>query len=325
MVSIAVILSVVTPGNDVELRHLRYFVTVADLLHFGRAAQQLGIAQPSLSHQIVQLETELQTKLLERTSKRVRLTEAGQRLLQESRQILEHVDRAALITRTGRDLSTERLRIGFGYWTNIAKVCSAIRRFTDIHPDVHVELHGMNVVQQIAALREDRIDVGFVRPPITDPALTSEFLLNERFAVAVSKRHRLGQHSKLTIEDLRDESIVMAPRDKIPVFYDVILKLFQDSGFVPKVSHEVDYPAMVLGLVAAGVGVSLVPASISEIQRVGITFVPLRPASRLLETSLAWRRNDTSAALKDFLQIARETIASKTQQRARATAREAPV
>jgi DNA-binding transcriptional LysR family regulator len=293
-----------------ELRHLRYFVTVAESLHFGRAAQQLRIAQPSLSHQILQLENELQTKLFERSKKRVTLTDAGHRLLQESRQILEHVERAALITRAGPDRSKERLRIAFGYWTDVVKVCLAIQRFTETHSDVHVELHNMNVPQQIAALREERIDVAFVRPPVTDSMLISEFLLSETFRLVVNKKHRLAREKHIAIPDLRDESIIMPPRDKVPAFYDITLKLFNDAGFVPKVNHEVDYPTMVLGLVSTGIGVALVPTSLSRFQNAGITFVPLQPASRVLETALAWRRNGVSGTLKDFLQIARETIAA---------------
>jgi DNA-binding transcriptional LysR family regulator len=311
MTSIDVRCQDIDRGSGMELRHLRYFVTVAETLHFGRAAQQLRIAQPSLSHQILQLENELQTKLFERSTKRVRLTAAGHRLLQESRQILEHVDRAALITRAGPDSRKERLRIAFGYWTDVGKVCLAIQRFTETHSDVHVELHNMNVPQQIAALREERIDMGFVRPPVTDSMLSTEFLVSDTFRVAVSKKHRLAHEKHIAIHDLRDESIIMPPRDRIPVFYDITLKLFNDAGFVPKVNHEVDYPTMVLGLVSTGVGVALVPTSVSRFQNPGITFVPLQPVSRVLETALAWRRDGVSETLKDFLQIARETIAAR--------------
>src|ERR1051326_5694866 len=145
-----------------ELRHLRYFVTVADFLHFGKAAQELRIAQPSLSHQIFQLEAELQTKLFERTKRRVRLTDSGARLLQQSRQILELVDQASLLARTGRSREQEVFRIGFGYWMDVMKMCAAVRRFKESHPGVHVELYSMNVPQQIEGLREDRFDAGVV-------------------------------------------------------------------------------------------------------------------------------------------------------------------
>jgi DNA-binding transcriptional LysR family regulator len=295
----------------VELRHLRYFLTVADFLHFGHAAQSLRIAQPSLSHQILQLETELQTKLFERRNKRVRLTESGVRFLEETRQILEHVDRAALIARSGRGQGQERLRVGFGYWTDVMKLCDAIKRFNESHPTVGVELYSMNVPEQFAALRDGRIDVGFVRPPITDPTLKTELFLNEPFMIGVPKKHRLAREKRVTISELKEERIIMAPREKIPFFYDLTLKLFQDAGFVPKVHHEVDYPTMVLGLVAMGVGISLIPESIRKIQFSGVTFVPLQPSSRILETVLAWRKDDVPPALPDFLQVLRDLAASQ--------------
>src|SRR5438105_2180109 len=124
-----------------KLRHLRYFLTLAEFLLFGRAARELNIAQQSLSHQILQLESELNTKLFEISKKRVRLTEAAVLFLEETRQILKHVDRAALIARTGETRMTERLRIGFGYWLDLTKVCEAIKRFDEAHPAIRVELH----------------------------------------------------------------------------------------------------------------------------------------------------------------------------------------
>ena len=303
-------------GTLMELRHLRYFLTAAEFLHFGRAAQDLRIAQPSLSHQILQLESELQTKLFERSKKRVRLTESGELFLEETRRILEHVDRAALMARTGKGHRTEQLlRIGFGYWTDLNKLCVAVKRFDHSHPTVRVEVHNMSVSDQISALREGRLDVGFVRPPVTDPALQSEFLLAEPFVLALAKNHRLARQKRVTISSLKEEPIIMPERKKLPVFYDLAFKLFSDAGFVPKVHHEVDYPAMVLRLVATGVGISLVPASVSKIQSVGIRFVPLQPSSRILETSLVWRRDGAPATLNAFLRAVRD-IASSGRHRA---------
>jgi DNA-binding transcriptional LysR family regulator len=140
-----------------ELRHLRYFLAVAESLHFGRAAQQLRIAQPSLSHQIRQLESELHTQLFDRSKKRVTLTQSGQLFLEESRLILEHADRAALAARTGKRRETGQVRVGFDYWIDWTKLGEAVRRFDKAHPTVHVQLFSMSSAQQIASLREARI------------------------------------------------------------------------------------------------------------------------------------------------------------------------
>jgi DNA-binding transcriptional LysR family regulator len=293
-----------------ELRHLRYFLSVAELLHFGRAAQQLKIAQPSLSHQILQLESELNTKLFERSKKRVRLTESGVLFLEETRKILERVDRAALLARTGSSRAKEQLRVGFGYWTDLTKVCVAVKRFHQTQAAVRVELYSMNVPDQVAALRQGRIDAGLLRPPVTDPTLDSEFLFSEPFVVAMSKKHRLAKRKRVPIVALKDEPIIMGPRATLPFFFDLTLKLFHDAGFVPNVHHEVDYPTMVLGLVGSGLGISLVPTSIRKIQSAGTVFVPLLPSSPILETAVAWRRNGAPPTLNDFLQILRDVASS---------------
>lgn len=298
-----------------ELRHLRYFVTTAECLHFGRAAQQLRIAQPSLSQQILQLESELRTKLFERDKKRVRLTEAGVLFLQETRQILQDVDRAALIARAGRDQVTERLRVGFGAWTDVTKVCEAVKHFDDSHPDVHIELYTMNVPNQIAALQEGRIDIAFVRPRVTDPALESEFLFSEAFVVAMPKNHRLAGQKRVTLSALKEERIIMPVRESLPYLHDLTLELFHDAGFVPNVGNKVDYATMLLGLVASGMGISLVPASIRKIQSGGIVFVPLQESSRIIETAVAWRRNNVPATLGDFLQAVRDVVSAPRRPR----------
>src|SRR5690349_16649745 len=268
-----------------ELRHLRYFLAVAESLHFGRAAQQLRIAQPSVSHQIRQLESELQTKLFERSKKRVTLTESGQLFLEESRLILEHADRAALTARTGKRRETGEVRVGFDYWIDWTKLGEAVRRFDKVQLTVHVQLFSMSSAQQIAALHEARIDVGLVRPPVTDPRLSSEDLLAESFVLALPEHHRLVAHKRIALTSLRDEPFIMAQRESLPMLYDLTFRLFHDAGFMPKVQHEVDYPGMVLGLVAAGVGIALVPLSASRLSA-GVRFVRLQRSPPILETSL---------------------------------------
>jgi len=294
-----------------ELRHLRYFVAVAESLHFGRAAQQLRIAQPSLSHQIRQLESELQTKLFERSKKRVTLTESGQLFLEESRLILEHADRAALTARTGKRSETGQIRVGFDYWIDWTKLGEAVRRFDEAHPTVHVQLFSMSSAQQIAALHEARIDVGLVRPPVTDPRLSSEDLLAESFVLALAENHRFAAHKRIALTSLRDERFIIAERESLPALYDLTFRLFHDAGFMPKVHHEVDYPGMVLGLVATGVGISLVPLSASSIPYTGIRFVRLQRSPPILETTVVWRREDVPPILSAFLQVVRDVASSR--------------
>ena len=296
-----------------ELRHLRYFVAVAESLHFGRAAIRLQIAQPSLSHQIRQLETELQTALLQRTKRRVRLTEAGRRFLEEAREVLAHADRAAMIARTASLGWSEPLRVGFAIWTDLTKVFRVIKRLNELDPTIRVDLRSMSVPLQIAALKDGFIDLGIMRALSPEPLLNSEMLVAEPFVVALPKDHRLARKKRIVLSALAKESFITAPREALPHFYDLTLKLCRDAGFVPRVRDEVDYPSVVLGLVATGIGISLVPASVRKIQSTGIVFRPLEPSPRILETSVAWRRDNTARNVNTFLELIRSTMTRKTR------------
>ena len=292
-----------------ELRHLRYFVAVAELLHFGRAAGLLRIAQPSLSHQILQLEAELQTKLLERTKRRVQLTESGRLFLEEAREILARADRAAVIARRTAHGAPGRLRVGFAYWMDATKLVEVVRRLDDRQPVVRLEIREMSVHLQIAALKEERLDAGFVRLPVTERPLNSESLAAESFIVALPLRHRFSAMPRVRLSALSNEPFIFFPPDSVPQFYDLAIKLCRDAGFVPNVRDEVDHPDLLLRLVAAGVGISLVPSSARKTPRPGVVFRALDPSPRLLETAVAWRRDNSSPTLNLFLEVAREVFA----------------
>src|SRR5574341_168681 len=168
-----------------ELRHLRYFVTVAETLHFGRAAAQLGVAQPSLSHQIRQLELELRATLLLRTKRRVQLTQAGALFHDEAREILARADQAAALARSASENQSGLLRIGIAHCMDRSIVLAAVGALTTNKVAIRVDLQTVAVPLQLNALRDERIDVGFVRPPVRDPALNHEVLLREPFVVAL--------------------------------------------------------------------------------------------------------------------------------------------
>lgn len=291
-----------------ELRHLRYFVAVAESLHFGQAAATLHIAQPSLSHQIRQLETELQTTLLRRTKRRVELTEAGRLFLEEARDIVARADRAAVIARRVGTGETARLRIGVGYCMDQLEVSQAVSAFTQRHPTVHVQLHTMSVPSQFDALQAERLDIGFVRPPVTEPALSSEILVSEPLVLAVPKSHRFAARQSITLSALADAAFILPPRDTIPVYHDVVLKACREAGFVPNAPHETDHLPMVLGMVAAGRGVALIPAFARKIKPSRVVFVPLRPSVPNLDTAVAWRRENLSPMLPEFVRIARRVM-----------------
>jgi DNA-binding transcriptional LysR family regulator len=294
---------------SMEMRHLRYFAAVADCLHFGRAAVQLRITQPSLSQQIRQLETELQTTLLQRTRRRVQLTESGRLFLEQARDILARADRAAVIARGASRGDIERLRIGIAYWMDVTRLVAVVRKLDHQQPEVRVEIRTMPVPLQVAALQEERLDIGLVRPPIAERSLNSEPLVTESFMVALPNRHRLATARRLSLSSLTNEPFILHPRDSVPQFYDLTLRMCREAGFTPHVRHEVDHPDLVLRLVAAGMGISLVPASAHKIRRPGVAYRPVLPSSPILEIAVAWRRDNGSPTVKAFIGLAKQVFA----------------
>jgi DNA-binding transcriptional LysR family regulator len=297
-----------------ELRHLRYFVAVADRLHFGRAAADLRIAQPSLSQQIRRLESELGAELLERTKRRVQLTEMGRLLLPHAREILAQADRAAVLARGVKPAKAGRLRVGIALWVDPIPAIEAVRRLHDVNPGISVELRRLPVPLQLAALREERLDVGLVRPPVEEPTLESQTLAAEPFVVALSASHRLASRRRVPMMALADEAHVLPPRETMPILYDLALKACRDGGFIPRVRGEADHPEAALGLVAAGIGAALVPAWLRRLRAPGIVFRPLTISPRVLQTVAAWRREAGSPLVGVFLRILREVGGSERWQ-----------
>ena len=291
-----------------ELRRLRYFVAVAESLHFGQAAARLRIAQPSLSHQIRRLEDDVQTILLRRTNRRVELTEAGHLFLQEARDIVARADHATVMARRLGSANARRLRVGVGYCTDQSDIAALLGAFHDQHQDVHLEAKTMSVPSQLAALINGQLDLGFVRPPVGDSALNSETVISEPLVVALPPKHRLASRTHLELSALANEPFILPPRDVVPVFHDAVLKACRGAGFIPHSPHEADYLYMILGMVAAGAGVALVPAAARKISRGHVVYRALRPSPDNLETAMAWRRGDTSATLAEFISTARRTL-----------------
>ena len=300
-----------------ELRHLRYFVAVAEHLHFGRAADELHIAQPSVSQQIRQLENELGVALFERSKRRVRLTEAGRQFLEEARHILTRTHHAALVARRANLESVERIRVGFAYWMDVAALSTIVTRFAEEQPAVHVEMLGLSVPRQLIALRERHLDVAFVRPPLGEPSLRGEVILAEPLVAAVPANPQQAQRQRVPWSALKSDRFVFFPREVVPRFYDFVVKMCGEAGFVPQVRTEADQPQMLLGMVAAGLGISLVPASANRMRPDGVVFLPLRPSKPILETAVAWRSNDESPLVSRFVQIARAWARTPARQRAR--------
>jgi DNA-binding transcriptional LysR family regulator len=291
-----------------ELRHLRYFVAVAESLHFGEAAAKLRIAQPSLSQQISALENDLQTGLLRRTRRRVELTDAGRVFLEEARDILARADRAAIMARRAGRTGAGHLRVGVGYCMDHMALVKAVGVFSAANPNVRVELRTMSVQLQVAALRDQRLDVAFVRRTEGEPWLLTERLVTEPLALALPRKHRLASRKSVQLSSVADEPFVLTSRELVPVYHDIVLNACRDAGFLPNASQEADQLHVLMQFVGSGCGVALVPAFSRRTRPSRVAVVALRPAVPVLDTVVAWRRETEAAAVTDFIAVARRAF-----------------
>jgi DNA-binding transcriptional LysR family regulator len=292
-----------------ELRHLRYFVAVAEEAHMTRAAERLGIQQPPLSQQIRALETELDAQLLRRKPRGVELTPAGRAFLDEARAILARAERAIVATR--RAARGEAGRIGLGFTSSASFhpfVPRAIRAFREQHPLVAFALEESGTVELVEALRSERIDIAFVRSPIgASVDLAVQGVLEEPMVVALPRGHpQAGSGAPLPLAALAGETFILYRRPVGPGLHDAIIAACDRAGFSPTIGQEAPRMLSTLSLVAAGLGVSLVPASMSRLEADGVLYRPLDPAARLMAPlNLAYRRDERSAAVRGFAALVR--------------------
>jgi DNA-binding transcriptional LysR family regulator len=290
-----------------ELRHLHYFIAVAEELHFSRAAERLHISQPPLSQQIRDLEEELEVKLFERTKRQVHLTEAGNVFLERSYLVLAQLEQAIEATqRIGRG-EVGRLAIGFVDSAMFTVLPEILRSFREQFPAVELRLHELTTAQQIQALYDKQVDVGIVRSTISEPGLSVECLLHESLVVALPENHLFAAQTQLSLSALADESFILFPAKMGPVFYEQIIHCCQQAGFRPKVAQEAVQMQTIIGLVAAGLGIAIVPASLQSFHRSGVIYRPLREQISDTGLYLTWRQHDTSPVISAFLSLTRKT------------------
>ena len=302
-----------------ELRHLRYFVTVAEELHFGRAAKKLHISQPPLSMQIRAPEAELGVTLFNRTQRSVALTQAGNALLGEARHILARVDQAVLMTRRVSRGEIGELAIGFISVADYNVLPVVLREFRRAFPLVNLTLRESTTDAQIRDLLAGRIDVGFVLPPINEPSLESLPILREPLIAALPDKHPLARKAgKLVLEKLKDAPFILFPRPYAPGLYDDVVSCCKAAGFSPRVEQEAIQMQTIVSLVSAELGVALIPASLTNLRRMGVTYKELKAGSPLTEVHLAWRRGDDLPALLVFVDVASRI--ANTPQKTRSTA-----
>jgi DNA-binding transcriptional LysR family regulator len=298
-----------------ELRHLRYFLAVAEELHFGRAAQRLHIAQQPLSRQIRDLETELQVQLFHRTKRTVRLTEVGRVFLIETRKILQQVEQAIWTAQQTSQGEVGQFAVGFTGPALNSVLPKIVRLFKERYPQVKLVLERLQTPEQVEALISGQIQIGLLHPPIEDNTLILETIYREGLVVVLPDIHRLAQDVScpVSIRELADEPFIFYPRHVGPVLYDRIINLCQEAGFSPKIVQEVAPQQIILGLVSADIGVSLLHASAQVVAPAGVVIRELLEPTPVLELAIAWHPETTHPVLSTFLGIVREVVLEQSR------------
>lgn len=296
-----------------ELRHLRYFIAVAEELHFGRAAERLGISQPPLSQQIQALEEEIGARLFERTNRRVELTDAGRLFLDESRQVLAQVDKAVLLARRAHLGELGELKIGFTSSAPFTStIPSSIHAFRKAYPDVHLDLQEMSSRQVLKALLEESLQVGVIRPLALPDAVHWVELFREPLVAVLRADHPLaaGSEDGLAIAALAEEPFVFFPRSYGTGLYDQVIALTRQAGFSPRIAQEASEAMTIIGLVSAGLGVSILPASFRRTRVDGVVYRTLSDPEATPAVWLVRRQNEGSPLALSFIDLVTREAAS---------------
>jgi DNA-binding transcriptional LysR family regulator len=305
-----------------ELRHLRYFLAVAEERHITRAAARLGLKQPPLSQQIRALEKELGTTLFTRLPRGVALTAAGQGLLEDARALLSGVERAASRARAAAMGQPGRILIGLTTSAALHPVVTrALRAYADGHAAVAIDLHANNAAALTEALLRKEVQVAIIRAAVARPAdLVFEKLAQEKMLIALPAKHRLvkrrasGTHAPISLRALAGERLILVRRHAAPGMYGNVLEACHKAGFTPLVVAEVEQMLTGINLVAAGVGISLVPASIREIRAEGVVYCPVLDAPSLVAPlTLVYRRGEAEPIVTDFIELSRKLAKGKRE------------
>ncbi|WP_035797543.1 LysR family transcriptional regulator [Kitasatospora mediocidica] len=294
---------------ELGLRQLHAFAVLAEELHFGRAAERLGIAQPPLSQQIRRLETRVGYPLFSRGPGPVALTAAGSELLPAARRALDELAVGLDAARRTGGGAAGRLRIGFAASLALTVLPDLLRAYRDLYPQVDLEIREMTTAPQVAALHGQLIDLGLLREPPDDPGLVTEPILSEGFVVVLPAGHPLAARRVVPVAALAAlaaEPFVLLPREAGPTVHDRILDLCREAGFEPRLGQQAVEWQTVCALVEAGLGVSLAPASIRRIRLKRVAYRRIAPTTVRTTVAMAWRREDRNPLVERFAAVARD-------------------
>ena len=293
------------------MRQLRYFVAVAERLHFGRAADALHISQPPLSRAIRALEDDLGVALFHRTRRRVELTPQGARLLEEARRLTAQLERTVHELRAMSTGGHARLRVGFVSLADYGVLPGLLKAYKSAQPGVRLALREMLSPDQASALAAGELDFGLLLPPVAGAARLEHLIVQrERFVLALPARHRLAAASgKVALREMAGEPFVTIPRQIAPRLYDIVAQMAAQAGISLNVAQEAIQMQTVVSLVSSGLGAAVVPASVANLGRRGVVYRELADRHPKLDLWLAWRRGALDKAAREFVAQARQLAA----------------
>jgi DNA-binding transcriptional LysR family regulator len=292
-----------------DLRHFRYFVAVAEELHFGRAAVRLHMAQPPLSQQIQAMEAILGVRLFERTRRKVELTEAGRMLLDEARAALAQAARAEDVARRAARGELGRLEIGFtGSSPFTTAMPTLVGRFRRAWPQVRLSLREMSTSDQMVALAEGRVDIGFARPAgeIAVPGIRLRLIQREPLLVVCNDHHPLAGSGRVTMEQLAGEAFILHPRHIGTGLYDRVMGLARTAGYIPRVEIEAHQMSTMVSLAAIGLGIAIVPDAMRRVGVDGAAFLALVDSMAYVDLFVAHRDGPPTRPVANFLELVGE-------------------
>ncbi|MBI3283603.1 MAG: LysR family transcriptional regulator [Burkholderiales bacterium] len=295
--------------RNLELRQLRYFLAVAEEMHFGRAAARLHMTQPPLSQAIQALESSLGAALFKRTTRNIALTPAGLALLPEARRLLQQAASLPQLVQRAAAGSSGHLSLAFVSIADYSILPPTLREFRRSHPDVSIELREATSDVQLEALEKGELDAGFLIPPLPEKLqhlLHYRKVLSEPLMLAVPETLAAGRPG-ISLEDCQGLPLILFPRKIAPALHDAILGCFHTAGLTPAIGQKAIQMQTIVSLVSAGMGIALVPQSVSNLQRPGVRYHPLSGAGAVVEIGLAWRKDNPSAVLQAFLQLLEKT------------------
>ena len=295
---------------NIELRQLRYFIAVAEENHFGRAAARLHMTQPPLSQTIQSLESSLGTPLFCRTKRSIALTPAGLALLPEARRILQQAAALPDLARRAASGESGLLSLSFVSTADYSILPPLLREFRERYPQVQIDLREATTDIQVDDLLQGRIDAGLLIPPLHDKArMELDYLtvLSEPLILAAPQDMTALQGKReVSLHAVADMPLIIFPRRIAPAFHDAILACFREAGLTPRIGQEAIQMQTIVGLVSAGMGIALVPQSVSNLKRPGVEYKSLSHKTAAVETGLAWRRDNMSPVLRTFLELLRK-------------------